>query len=102
MRFAEPVISASIQPHSGTSAQSPSNEVHANSPTYVGEYVIDKVVDDGYAEEGDLLHRIRWYGFSEGDDTWKPCHDIPRSHLLRYYRRIDKILPWEIRFAQPG
>ena len=28
------------------------------------EYVMESIVDHGYAEDGELLYRIRWYGYA--------------------------------------
>ena len=48
-------------------------------------FVIEKIVDHGEAEDGELLYRVQWYGFDAvRDSTWEPVRNIPRSHIVRY------------------
>jgi Chromo (CHRromatin Organisation MOdifier) domain len=46
------------------------------------ELLIDRLVD---AEAGMFL--VRWLGYSETEDTWKPEGNIPRQFIRRYWRR---------------
>ena len=48
------------------------------------EYVMESIVDHGYADDGELLYRIRWYGYAADQDTWEPVRHIPRSHIVRF------------------
>ena len=50
------------------------------------EYVMESIVDHSYAEDGELLYRIRWYGYAADQDTWEPVRHIPRSHIVRFCR----------------
>ena len=54
-----------------------SPEEHQQEQPPEGEHVIDKIVDHGRCDDednpsahiGDLLYRVRWYGFTSEDDT---------------------------------
>ena len=68
-----------------------------------GEHVIDKIVDHGRCDDednpstciGDLLYRVRWYGFTSKDDTWEPVRHLPRNKIVSYHRRTQQPLPHE-------
>jgi Chromo (CHRromatin Organisation MOdifier) domain len=69
------------------SRESPSVDV---TPRTDDEYVIDKIVDHGVDEDGLMRVKVRWYGFTEKEDTWEPVANLPR-HFLRLYARRVKI-----------
>ena len=100
--FRVPEVSQTIPYRSTTSAASPSGTEDDTAPTYLGDYVVESIVDHGYADDGGLLVRIRWYGYTDADDTWQPCSDVPRSHLLRYFKRQRLPLPKQVQEAQTG
>jgi hypothetical protein len=60
------------------------------TPRTDDEYVVDKIVDHGVDEEGLMRVKVRWYGFTEKEDTWEPVANLPR-HFLRLYARRVKI-----------
>ena len=63
---------------------------------------MESIVDHGYAEDGELLYRIRWYGYAEDQDTWEPVRHIPRSHIVRFSRLRGIPLPSHINEAMVG
>ena len=74
------------------------------------EYVIDKVVDhiinedEGHphAKHGDMLYKVRWFGYTPEDDTFEPVHHLPRSQVLSYHRRKQMPVPSNIAKAMLG
>lgn len=66
------------------------------------EYVIESIRHHGTTEDGELVHKVRWYGFNDADDTWEPLAHSPRSKVLQYYRRKCLPLPKGIEQALPG
>ena len=69
---------------------------------YEGEFVIDKVVDHGINDDDELVYRVRWHGYTRDEDSWQLTADVPRSHLVRYYRRMRLTPPSSLRDAQVG
>ena len=51
------------------------------------EYVVNRLVDHYFDEDGTLLFRVRWEGYSAKDVTWEPAHHITHNTVLRYCRR---------------
>ena len=66
------------------------------------EYAMESIVDHGYAEDGELLYRIRWYGYAADQDTWEPVRHIPRSHIVRFSRLRGISLPSHMNEAMVG
>jgi hypothetical protein len=54
------------------------------------EYVVDRIVDHGVDEDGLMRVKVRWYGFTEKEDTWEPVVNLP-CHFQRLYARRVKI-----------
>ena len=52
--------------------------------------MVDNIVDHGVDGEGIMRVKVRWYGFTEKEDTWEPVTNLPR-HFLRLYARRQKI-----------
>ena len=65
------------------------------------EYVIDRIVDHGFQEEK-LILKVRWYGYTIEDATWKPIEQLPRSAVVTYFRRKKLPLPQQVARAQAG
>ena len=82
-------------------ASSKSQEKAASSsPSVVvdtEEFVIDKVVDHKlnknrrhkFANVGEPLFLVRWYGYEPDQDTWKPVRHLPHSKIIQYFKRAD-------------
>ena len=51
------------------------------------EYVLDKIVTLGWADDGTVWYRLRWFGYAPSADTWHTAGDIPANLLTRYYRQ---------------
>lgn len=64
--------------------------------------MVDHFVDHGHTEEGELVFRVRWLGYAQGDDTWEPIKHLARSQVLRYVRRKKLATPPTLREAQAG
>ena len=60
------------------------------SPTQ-GEFVVEKLVDFGEAEDGTRLFRVRWLGYEETDDTWEPEDGLPATFIRRYWKNKARI-----------
>ena len=65
------------------------------------EYVIEKIIDHGYQDE-ELLLQVKWYGYETKDATWEPIEQLPRSAVVRYFRRKKLPLPPQVARAQAG
>ena len=52
VKSADQLVTTPAPRHSSTGAHTPSHTLDANTPTYLGEYVIDRIADDGLAEDG--------------------------------------------------
>ena len=66
------------------------------------EYVLDEVVDHQRDHRQGLKLLVKWYGFSESDNTWEPIHHVPRSAVIRYFNRRRLPVPQDITDAQEG
>ena len=66
------------------------------------EYVIQSVVDSGRADDGELLFRVRWYGYAEDQDTWESVRNLPRSHIVRFCRKRNLPLPLHLNESLVG
>lgn len=65
------------------------------------EYVMDHIVDHDTVN-GEVLHRIRWYGYGPQDDTWEPINHLPRNRVIQYYKRKRLEIPSTIGKARTG
>jgi hypothetical protein len=52
------------------------------------EYVIDRIVGMRQESDGTHRYRVRWYGYSRGDDTWEPEGNLPSPMVQSYNRRV--------------
>ena len=59
------------------------------------EDVIDTIINHR-TENNEIRYRIRWYGRQPSEDTWEPIDNLPRSQVVRYYRRKKIELPADI------
>lgn len=50
------------------------------------QWVIEKVIDHGVAEDGEEIFRVKWYGFKK--PTWEPNQNIPYNVVECYFRRM--------------
>jgi Chromo (CHRromatin Organisation MOdifier) domain len=50
------------------------------------EYVIERIVDSGVGEDGAMVYRVRWVGYSPEEDSWQLAEHLP-SHFVRRYER---------------
>jgi Chromo (CHRromatin Organisation MOdifier) domain len=51
------------------------------------EFVIERLISHGEAEDGKMLIRVRWAGYSNNDDTWEPAENIPHQLIRRYAKK---------------
>lgn len=65
------------------------------------EYVIDKIVDQGY-RNGKLFLKGEWYGYEEEYAKWEPIAELPRSAAVAYLRRKQLALPLQTSQAKVG
>ena len=65
------------------------------------EYVIEKIIDHGYQDE-EILLQVKWYGYTTEDSTWELVPQLPRSAVVRYFRRKKLSLPPQVAHAQAG
>ena len=65
------------------------------------EYVIDLVVDHDY-EDCSLILKVEWYGYKTEDAMWEAIEQLPRSAVVRYFRRKKLPLPPQVANAQAG
>jgi Chromo (CHRromatin Organisation MOdifier) domain len=40
-------------------------------PDESDEFVVERIVDHADGHNRELLFRVRWYGYEEGEDTWE-------------------------------
>ncbi|KAJ3412638.1 hypothetical protein HDV05_000449 [Chytridiales sp. JEL 0842] len=48
-------------------------------------FEVERIVDWGYTEEGSLLLKVRWEGFSEDWDTWEPEKSFDDPNMVSDY-----------------
>ena len=90
--------------------KTPTPEVVEENEVPTEEFVIDDIISHmvnksrrhQYANKGETLYRVRWYGFEADDDTWEPIKHLPRSKVLSYFRRKDLEIPEDIDKAING
>ncbi|EPZ31474.1 Chromo domain-containing protein [Rozella allomycis CSF55] len=51
------------------------------------EYFVDKIVDYKF-EDGGFKYRVRWYGYSEADDTWEPATNLSAELREEFWARV--------------
>lgn len=87
----------------------PSNEItqsiedhHEDSRSQEGssepEYAFDKIVDHK-TQDGKRYYKVRWEGYTSGDDTWEPEEHLPKNAISVYNRKA--LVPrWRKRSAR--
>ena len=113
VRFTTPLVTQFINPPQWYNV--PINAPHPYVPEHIpvqqdnvkddglaNEIVINRLVNHGYAEEGEVLFRVHWYGYGSHEDTWEPVHHLPRSYIVRYCKSRGMLLPANIAEAQTG
>jgi hypothetical protein len=59
------------------------------------EFVIERLLSHGNDDHGNVVMRVRWFGFGSDDDTWKPITHLPKLLVERYAKRNMAIKdPW--------
>ena len=66
------------------------------------DYIVDKVIDHGYSDDGELRFQVRWYGYDASGDTWEPIEHLRRSQVMRYIRQAKLATRKEIDKARDG
>ena len=66
------------------------------------EYVVDHVVAHRDDDDGKLVFRVRWYGYTPEEDTEEPISHVRRSHVIFYCRRKGLNVPDSITRARQG
>ena len=81
-----------------------SSATQATTPnlTTSGDFIVDRVVDHDYTVNGELIFRVRWYGYDSCEDTWEPIRHLRRSQVLTYLRRRRLAAPATIDEARDG
>ena len=57
------------------------------------EYPIDRIIDHGLDDDGNMLYRIRWTGYTASDDTWQEADTIARNTVVSYCKRKGLPIP---------
>ena len=65
------------------------------------EYVIEKIIDHGYQDE-ELILKVKWFSYGTKDTTREPVAQLPRSAVVRYFRKKKLPLPPQVARALPG
>ena len=74
-------------------------------PSHIIDRILNHAVGDGTVDTcpaGETRYRVRWLNGSAATDTWHALRDLPRSALLRYYKRQRLPLPEDIDDARQG
>jgi hypothetical protein len=51
------------------------------------EIVIERLLSHGVEDDGNVVMRVRWFGFVSDDDTWEPTTHLPKLLVERYAKR---------------
>ena len=101
-----PAIAADTQRENPTSNSNSNHNLssgNAMGDSNTQQAVIDRIVDHKLTFRGTPRYRVRWYGYDAADDTWEPARHLPRSSILRYYRRRRLTAPEvALQASQPG
>jgi Chromo (CHRromatin Organisation MOdifier) domain len=68
-------------------------DIHSGNEQKTYEYVFERIVVTKQTDDGTMLYRVRWFGYTRDDDTWEPQEHLPISALRRYHRRIGLPIP---------
>jgi hypothetical protein len=62
------------------------------------EFVIKRLLSYGVDGDGNVVMRVRWFGFGYDDDTWEPITHLPKLLVERFAKRnmmtIEDLLPY--------
>ena len=47
-------------------------DTHSGNEQTTGEYVFERIVGTKQADDGTMLYRVRWFGYTRDGDTWEP------------------------------
>ena len=73
--------------------QAPTSHDVNPAPSGTEEYAMDRIVDHGYDDNGQMVFQIRWTGYDPSDDTWQSAEDIPRNTVVAYCKRHKLPIP---------
>jgi hypothetical protein len=51
------------------------------------EFVIKRLLSHGVDNNGNVVMRVRWFGFGSDDDTWELITHLPKLLVERYAKR---------------
>jgi Chromo (CHRromatin Organisation MOdifier) domain len=51
------------------------------------EFVIERLLFHGVDDDGNVVMRVRWFGFGSDDDTWEPITHLPKLLVECYAKR---------------
>jgi len=57
------------------------------------EYVFESFIKHGWNDDGQLKLLVKWFGFPEGEATWKFASSLPREAPRKYCLRMKIKLP---------
>ena len=66
------------------------------------EYVVDKIVTHREEGDGTFSYLVKWYWYSEDQNTWEPITNLRRSMIERYYLRRQIQCPEDLDLAMEG
>lgn len=56
------------------------------------EYLVERILDHGKADDGTMLYKVRWQGYGPSDDTWEPEIQFVKLYdRLAVYKRKHKL-----------
>jgi Chromo (CHRromatin Organisation MOdifier) domain len=60
------------------------------------EFVMERLLSHGVDDDGNVVMRVRWFGFGSDDDTWEPTTHLPKLLVERYAKRNKMAIkdPW--------
>jgi hypothetical protein len=65
------------------------------------EFIVDKIIDHAFDEDGIPLWRVHWSGYDESEDTWEPLENLQHVDQFHIYCQsipsLHKYLPSTIR-----
>jgi hypothetical protein len=51
------------------------------------EFVIERLLSHGVDDDGNVVMRVRRFGFASDDDIWEPTTHLPKLLVERYAKR---------------
>lgn len=68
----------------------PTNSKKAKTHSTSSYFIVQDILDDREVA-GVPQYLIRWYGYSDVDNTWEPRHHIPKELIEKYEKKFPKI-----------